>query len=510
MEHAGSSPVDPLHNSFLGIAKAFVNMLFKHDIFSEEEDRQVFMAVFEKACYPGHLGRLPSRITKQFASDRRLAGSGLKADQWKRIIQVLPIALFVALRDPENDQIDDVDQEPIDFQAREPTPLPNGRARKRKRQSDVRRNSREWYRVAIMICSALSTLHSHTISIREAMSAVDDLAGASTAILAMGETLTINWHIAMHYVDAVRRFGPLSGFATWAFERNNGALSRVKHNGQERDVPSTLLRSWELEAGLATIIHTPPPDASEIERAGLATWTNNNELARGTLMLNEARGVAANRTIRLPVAYQKGLVVSLAQHPGSYRALLEFMALNHPELNLKDEAFWDTDEGVVLPVRSSAYSLYTHAVYNGYKFCSLLWSRSRRDAFALASVGGVARHLVKIHLILQVDLKDVHLKRTLALVQFYRAAEGDYPWASRQIDLGIRIYREELLPKCFIALEELEAATIVSRIDTQQDGACIVSMSCDRDGPEPEFWLETDNAEDLQQVLDDEDQDDDN
>ncbi|KAH8077774.1 hypothetical protein HD553DRAFT_252736, partial [Filobasidium floriforme] len=244
MEHAGSSPVDPLHNSFLGIAKAFVNMLFKHDIFSEEEDRQVFMAVFEKACYPGHLGRLPSRITKQFASDRRLAGSGLKADQWKRIIQVLPIALFVALRDPENDQIDDVDQEPIDFQAREPTPLPNGRARKRKRQSDVRRNSREWYRVAIMICSALSTLHSHTISIREAMSAVDDLAGASTAILAMGETLTINWHIAMHYVDAVRRFGPLSGFATWAFERNNGALSRVKHNGQERDVPSTLLRSW--------------------------------------------------------------------------------------------------------------------------------------------------------------------------------------------------------------------------------------------------------------------------
>ena len=112
MDHGHSSPVDGLHNSFLGIAKSFVNMTFqrkvfgasllddyKDDEFGEDARIEAFCAVFESATYPGHLGRLPSRVTKQFArADRDRAGSGLKADQWKRIAQLLLIALFMGLK----------------------------------------------------------------------------------------------------------------------------------------------------------------------------------------------------------------------------------------------------------------------------------------------------------------------------------------------------------------------------------------------------------------------------
>lgn len=47
IEHSKSSPVDPLHNSFLGIAKAFVNMLFRNSLFDEDQ-QQMFMLCFEK------------------------------------------------------------------------------------------------------------------------------------------------------------------------------------------------------------------------------------------------------------------------------------------------------------------------------------------------------------------------------------------------------------------------------------------------------------------------------
>ena len=56
----------------------------------------------------------------------------------------------------------------------------------------------------------------------------------------MGGSVTINWHNAMHYPLFIKFFGPLSGFSTSAFERNNGALSRVMHNGMPADLPPTI------------------------------------------------------------------------------------------------------------------------------------------------------------------------------------------------------------------------------------------------------------------------------
>ncbi|KAH8079625.1 hypothetical protein HD553DRAFT_254952, partial [Filobasidium floriforme] len=244
VDHGHSSPVDGLHNSFLGIAKSLVNMLLQRRLFSpssledyiedevDEDDRiAAFVAVFEEAVYPGHLGRLPARVTKQFATDREKAGSGLKADQWKRIMQLLPIALFMALKG-ETDQIPDRDLDnpseidaegEVDVLANLPT-LHGGIAPSQRPQPD-RPKKKKAKRGKRLV-------------------AVDDLSQAAQDIMASGGRLTINWHIAMHHVETVKRYGPLSGYSTYAFERNNGKLARVKNNGQEKDLPITLMRSW--------------------------------------------------------------------------------------------------------------------------------------------------------------------------------------------------------------------------------------------------------------------------
>lgn len=214
-QHAASNPVDPLHNSFLGLVKSFVGMLCRgeNDLFEgvlpDGTPRiEAFRQIFEQAYYPGHLGRLPSRVTQQFTSSKKRAGAGLKADQWKRIIQMLPIALFAAWRSEEeatetNDEIPDVDlerDEPI-----EPTRHP----RRQRRSGDdpdappppVIRNRARWFAAAVSLTAGLRILHAHNIALVEAEAAVNDIANTARAILSMNEHLTINWHNAMHYAE---------------------------------------------------------------------------------------------------------------------------------------------------------------------------------------------------------------------------------------------------------------------------------------------------------------------
>jgi hypothetical protein len=144
-----SSPLDPMHNSFLGLTMSFVNMLFQNDLLPDEQG-VAFRNTFSAAAYPSHLGRVPGRVAEQlkrrpgqkkanepaatedeFAVDadserddaemnrnlghgkRRLRRQengvekekrhretkivgGLKADEWKRILQLLSLALLNA------------------------------------------------------------------------------------------------------------------------------------------------------------------------------------------------------------------------------------------------------------------------------------------------------------------------------------------------------------------------------------------------------------------------------
>ncbi|KAH8083027.1 hypothetical protein HD553DRAFT_343010 [Filobasidium floriforme] len=307
-------------------------------------------------------------------------------------------------------------------------------------------------------------------------------------------------------------YGPLSGFGTYPFERNNGALANINHNGQERDVPSTCLRGWLLESGIARIVNTPAPDATEAEKEALRALMADKSAVQGTLMLDEARGNAANKKIRLPTPFENGHVVDLSRYL-AYQPLLRYVQEHHPEYRLVDAAYM-LGEDPCLPARSTSYRVYTHAIYTGFKFCSLLYTRTRRDQFALVSpaVGNPdgPRELCRLRLFLSVKLRVPHLDRplqlTLGLVEFLEPAGGQYPWQYRSIDLGLRIYRKRYQAPVFIPLENMKASTIVTEIETRSDGICLVSTSCEKDGEEPEYWLNSDELPGQNQDDGDEDE----
>lgn len=189
-EHAASNPVDPMHNSFLGIVKAFVHTL-THGKKVLRKGREIdrFVDVLTKAVMPGHLGRIPESVGERYKGPKKTrglpiplqaeaedgkGGMVLKAEHWKRILQMLPVALYYAWRSIGSDGLIEDDRE-------------LGR----------------WYRVAVDISIGVRTLHARRIAYDEAVVGVTRLARAAKAFRALGGNLTTNWHIAMHYPSCV-------------------------------------------------------------------------------------------------------------------------------------------------------------------------------------------------------------------------------------------------------------------------------------------------------------------
>jgi hypothetical protein len=146
------------------------------------------------------------------------------------------------------------------------------------------------------------------------------------------------------------------------------------------------------------------------------------------------------------------------------------------------------------------------------RFCSSIYSRTRKDQYALADVHNDGhRDLVKVRLFVETNLPvdgQPPLELRLALVDvFPRRPTDSLPWGHRSIDLGYRLFGSEAQYTQFIPMNHLQASTIVCRMRTSQYGTCLASISCDKEGQEPEFYLRADTeAEDLRYRRDDEEE----
>lgn len=418
---AATSPLDPMHNSFLGLTMAFVNWLFECDLLpGTQADR--FRATFETASYPGHLGRIPARVGKQLrmkgkkrkraeeseATEKKV-GTGLKADHWKRILHMLPIALYNAWRDPETHGVIDITDEERSFAedtarqrlaarnaglharpentpglrqaagvpfsnvpttgptvpptisstagTEQPTLATSEEAGEESQPNpNVVRDRRQWYDAALSLTAALRILHAHHISYAEARDAVRILAQTARNLIGMGAHLTINWHASMHYAQSlsylqnswtaqlthrlvhgfVALYGPLSGFGTWALERNNGILASVNHKHNPAEVPTTLMRHWVAESRLTAILNNPALDASRIEKESLQDYLRKDKRVRGSLMQEEARHAGEQMKLCRPIA--KTVPIDLAKLK-IYNAVLDYVQEHHPQFGLQD---WHT------------------------------------------------------------------------------------------------------------------------------------------------------------------------
>lgn len=109
--------------------------------------------------------------------------------------------------------------------------------------------------------------------------------------------------------------------------------------------------------------------------------------------------------------------------------------------------------------------------------------------------------MVRLRSLLQCTLAVEHIRRPLklqlALVDLYRPVEGEkFPWFDRGIDIGFRCYQTTPSDTVYMPIECLQASTIVSHLDMDSQESVLISMSCDKDGHKPEFWLDSNGPED--------------
>jgi hypothetical protein len=221
--------------------------------------KQRFENLVNAIHWPSHVTRLPKNASFPFliaiqplipcfqlGENQSLK----KADEWRRLLHITPVLLWWTWKDENDDILDS--SPPIPANAKQ---IPNHS-----------RNCKQLYDAILLLCAGVRMLASRTISMAQARIGQDFLIQYCRRCIALGINLVINHHLAMHYYDMIKRFGPVYGWWLFAFERFNGMLEKVNLNGHDGGrMEVTLLRNWVQTHLLYELLLSLPDDAHELE-----------------------------------------------------------------------------------------------------------------------------------------------------------------------------------------------------------------------------------------------------
>lgn len=112
-------------------------------------------------------------------------------------------------------------------------------------QESMQRNYVDHYNTVLEWCVAIRIWGSRSISVAEARRAQDCHNQACQAWARMLCHLTPYFHLMIHFLIFVLCLGPVYAWWAYVYERFNGWLSKVKHNGHKGgELEGTLMRSW--------------------------------------------------------------------------------------------------------------------------------------------------------------------------------------------------------------------------------------------------------------------------
>lgn len=190
-----------------------------------------------------------------------MKGSG-KADEWRSACAVLPVALYAAWEKggaiPDSNAPNLKASEKAGANQRRIEELVNERRHEHAAhtgeltedvaeyidQTRMDRNYLRHYDTIIEWLVSLRIFGSRSISVREAYRAHNSHGRACQSWARMLCHLTPYFHILMHLIIWILWLGPVYGWWTYPFERYNGFLSGIRHNGHPGELEATMMRSW--------------------------------------------------------------------------------------------------------------------------------------------------------------------------------------------------------------------------------------------------------------------------
>ncbi|KAK6996182.1 hypothetical protein R3P38DRAFT_3329647 [Favolaschia claudopus] len=222
---------DPMHALF-GSVLSLIKHLCKNILYNNGLiDPETMEEFFQKIIWPPSVSRLPPSVA-------RGAGS-IKADQWRSLIAILFVALFdawqeklVRARMRENllAKHGEISEEELNFVS----------------TLTMDRSLRKHYDTIVQFTAALQITTSNTISPNEVKRGCQAPESSVQSWARMNCHLVPYFHFAVvHLEEQLLRYGPIPGWWTYPYERNNGSLGRFNINGHSGgEMEGTMMRGW--------------------------------------------------------------------------------------------------------------------------------------------------------------------------------------------------------------------------------------------------------------------------
>ncbi|KAG2126265.1 uncharacterized protein EDB93DRAFT_1257640 [Suillus bovinus] len=403
--------LDFMHCIFLGIiAHLFMRVLFEGYMFSgvggRNSPKQCFEALINLVKWPTHITHLP----KNLGENQSLK----KADEWRRLLTITPVLLWWSWKDEHNSIPDTAPPVPPNVQV-----------------PQFSRRCRHIYDAVLLLCVGVHLLATQSISMSQAQLGQSFLSQYCLRCLNLKIHLMINHHASMHIADMIKLFGPVYSWWLFAFERFNGMLERVNHNGHD---------DYEYALSL-------PEDAHDMERAVLNEIINTQAQQRGSMMMEIAiyRSEAAHDNVRLPLRQAKFINLCTFGPEGVlYPCLIAYCRLIWPDLTIVND--FSPDAGIPFFASKVARAL-TYICKDGICYGCTTNRRTQSDAYAFISYDQ-SWFPVEITALLVVGVSN-KVPHVCALVRRFKSDENIplMPWSLFEHTLGIHTsYANEFLP----------------------------------------------------------------
>ncbi|PPQ99854.1 hypothetical protein CVT24_009605 [Panaeolus cyanescens] len=468
--------LDFMHNMFLGVvAHFYTKVLFAAHMFSgiggNDSAKKRFESCINAIQWPSHVTRLP----KNLGENQSLK----KADEWRRIIAITPFLLWVSWRNEWDDKI--------------PNSAPPVTARE-KITTEHSRNRLQLYQLALLLCVSIRLFATRTISMSQAHMAQEYLANYSRTCLLLKIPLVINHHLSMHYYDMIREYGPVYGYWLFAFERFNGILENVNHNGHDGgEMETTLLRNWIQNQLAYELLISLPPDAHPKERELINCIVETEAKKRGSMMTQIAifNSEVDNASIKLPKRLGKKAIDLHAINDNGkiYQLLLTHCQSVWPQLNLVAE--FSNQQGACF-VSDNVARRIPYLRKDGIRYGAQSNARTSADSYAFITVpADGTRKAVQIMDLFVVSIPTSGLKPIVCAI--VRRLKSDHniplmPWDMHAPVLGIQTsWADE-----FHEPEAISAAAICAPLALiKVHSACVgpdlsIAVSFDHESAEPD------------------------
>jgi hypothetical protein len=229
------------------------------------------------------------------------------------------------------------------------------------------------------------------------------------ALKSLGIHTTINHHLAMHYVKFIKLFGPVYGWWLFAFERFNGMLKRVNHNGHDGGrIELTLIRHWVMTHLIYEYLLSLPADAHPMESELIDRMVRKaaREESGGGMLTELAISRSEVSVDSVSIPRRRGKPINICdRYPdgGAYALLLGHCQRLWPDLNLINDV--SLEDGTPF-YRSEVCHELPFIRKEGIRYGSMANKRTRADCYAFISRGIDRRVPVEISSLFSIQVGD--------------------------------------------------------------------------------------------------------